>query len=178
MRVKKSLCVAKTTIDRCTWVAAVRTPSRLTRDDLEPHGSASFRCQTGGSRPAPGGGPLGFIQEVDGVARSPGLRHAPPVCENRGVGPSCLPCSAFSCPPDSSTHRARPSDGSNPRTANAQPLTLSVPPSNAFPGFPEQHRRLAGRPLHRMNRSNFLDDFVSTDASHTSIFQDSPIFLI
>ncbi|VWC81567.1 hypothetical protein BLA18110_02741 [Burkholderia lata] len=156
-----------------------RTPSRRTRDDLESHGKASFRRRIGGSRPAPGGGPPCFIQEEEDAVRSPGLKHAPPVRANRCVGLSCLLCSSFSCPPDSKAHRARPSpDGSNPRTAHAQPLTLSVRRSNAFSGFPEQHRRLAGRPLHRINRANFLDDFVSTGAPHPTTFQDLPISLI
>ncbi|VWB11992.1 hypothetical protein BLA6993_00395 [Burkholderia lata] len=144
-----------------------RAPSRRTRDDLESHGKAAFRRRMGGCRPAPGGGPPCFIQEEDDAMRSPGLKHAPPARANRCVGLSCLLYSSFSCPPDSKARRARPSpDGSNPRTAHAQPLTLSVRHSNAFSGFPEQHRRLAGRPLHRINRANFLEDFVSTGASH------------
>lgn len=66
--------------------------------------------------------------------RSPGLKHARPVRANRCVGLSCLLCSSFSYPPDSRARRARPSpDGSNPRTAHAQPLTLSVRHSNAVP---------------------------------------------
>lgn len=111
-----------------------RAPSRRTRDDLEFHGKASFRRRMGGSRPAPGDGPPCFIQEEDDAVRSPGLKHAPPVRANRCVGLSCLLCSSFSYPPDSKACRARPSpDGSNPRTAHAQPLTLSVRHSNAFP---------------------------------------------
>lgn len=118
-----------------------RAPSRRTRDDLESHGKASLGRQMGGSRPAPEGGPPCFIQEEDDAMRSPGLKHAPPDRANRCVGLSCLLYSSFSCPPDSKARRARPSpDGSNPRTAHAQPLTLSVRHSNAFSGFPEQHR--------------------------------------
>lgn len=111
-----------------------RAPSRRTRDDLESHRKASFRRRMGGSRPAPVGGPPCFIQEEDDAVRSPGLKHAPPVRANRCVGLSCLLCSSFSYPPDSKARRARPSpDGSNPRTAHAQPRTPSVRPSNAFP---------------------------------------------
>lgn len=156
-----------------------RAPSRRTRDDLESHGKASFRRRMGGSRPAPRGGPPCFIQEEDGDVRSPGLKHAPPAHANRCVGLSCLLCSSFSYPPGSRARRARPSpDGSNPRTAHAQPLTLFRPAFKRISGIPERHRRLAGRPLHRINRSNFLDDFVSTGASFPTAFQNSPISLI
>ena len=154
-----------------------RAPSRRTRDDLESHRKASFRRRMGGSRPAPVGGPPCFIQEEDDAVRSPGLKHAPPVRANRCVGLSCLLCSSFSYPPDSKRAARRPrwiepSDGPRAATHPFRPAFKRIS------GIPEQHRRLAGRPLHRINRSNFLDDFVSTGASCPTAFQNSPISLI
>lgn len=134
-----------------------------------------------GYRPQPRGGPSWFIQEEkeDDAASSPGLKHAPPVHSNRCVDLPCLSCSYFSCPSDSIAHRARSRPGeSNRQAANAKPLTLSVRPPNALSGFPEKNRWLAERPLHRINRTNFLDDFFLTDTSHHDKSHISPIHLI
>lgn len=134
-----------------------------------------------GYRPKPRGGPSWFIQgeKEDDAASSPGLKHAPPVRSNRCVDLPCLSCSYFSCPPDSIAHRARSRPGeSNRQAANAKPLTLSVRPPNALSGFPEKNRWLAERPLHRINRSNFRDDFFLTDTSHPDKPHNSPIHLI
>ncbi len=133
-----------------------------------------------GCRPKPRGGPSWFIQEEeDDAAESPGLKHAPPVRWNRCVDLPCLSRSYFSCPSDSIAHRARSHPGeSNRQAANAKPLTLSVRPPNALSGFPEKNRWRAERPLHRINRSNFLDDFFLTDTSHPDKPHNSPAYLI
>lgn len=158
-----------------------RAPSRRTRDDLESHGKASFRRRIGEKPARTRGRPPRFIQEEkeDGAVRSPVLKHARPVRANRCVGLSCLLCSSFSYPPDSRARRARPSpDGSNPRTAHAQPLTLFRPAFKRFSGIPESIDDLPDDPC-----TELIDRISLTISSRqvpniTTAFQNSPISLI
>lgn len=147
---------------RISWESVIQTPDRR---KAGPH---------------PGRPPC-FIQEEkeDGAVRSPGLKHARPVRANRCVGLSCLLCSSFSYPPDSRARRARPSpDGSNPRTAHAQPLTLFRPAFKRFSGIPESIDDLPDDPC-----TELIDRISLTISSRqvpniTTAFQNSPIPLI